>query len=214
MTMKRPPAGCQERRRVGDAPRVRRRSEHLRVPLSSSSSHGKTTLQTWTANWRNKRRDKRRSCLSTVYAKDFNGKKNIQSNRRNGKGRRNDTWGALKEPRTNSLLFATTKEEREREGDYRIKDRNAKWENKAIVQKQQTSRRKSHHGSDNPLPTTTTTELRICIRQKRFSLHESERGKKLKKQEAAARTKERKSRCELQKRSQQHARARHFVFIF
>jgi hypothetical protein len=81
------------------------------------------------------------------------------------------------------------------------------------VQKQQTSRRKSHHGSDNPLPTTTTTELRICIRQKRFSLQESGRAKKIKKQEAAARTKERKSRCELQKRSQQQARARHFVFF-
>jgi hypothetical protein len=46
MTMRRPPAGCQERRRVGEAPRVGRRSEQLRVPLSSSSSHGKTTLQT------------------------------------------------------------------------------------------------------------------------------------------------------------------------
>jgi len=121
MTMKRPPAGCQERRRVGEAPRVRRRSDQLRVPLSSSSSHGKTTLQTWTANWRNKRRDKRRSSVSPLCVQiDFNGKKNIQSNTRNGKAvpwkrRRNDTWGALKEPRTNSLLFATTKEERERE---------------------------------------------------------------------------------------------------
>jgi len=37
--------------------------------------------------------------------------------------------------------------------------------------------------------------------------------KNLKKQEAAARTKERNSRCELQKRSQQKARARHFVFF-
>jgi hypothetical protein len=86
LTMKRPPAGCQERRGVGEAPRVRRRSEQLRVPLSSSSSHEKKTSQTWTANWRNKRRDKRRSCLSTVCAIDFNGKKNIQSNTRNGKG--------------------------------------------------------------------------------------------------------------------------------
>lgn len=86
MTMKRPPAGCQEHRRVGEEPRVRGRSEQLRVRLSSSSSHEKTTLQTWTANWRNKRRDKRRSCLSTVCTIDFNGKKNIQSNTRNGRG--------------------------------------------------------------------------------------------------------------------------------